>query len=62
MYTKSSRFWTGMVTGSMIGAFIGASAYRSMSPKQKRAVEKNLRKAVDQVSDIVDNMQEGKIF
>lgn len=57
-----TNFWTGMATGGMIGAFIGMSAYKAMTPKQKRMIEKNLRKAVDQMSDIVDNIQDGKLY
>lgn len=51
---NNKGFISGIITGSMIGLTTGMYAYKMMSPKQRKAVEKKFNKMVDQIEQITD--------
>lgn len=56
------NFRAGIIAGSMVGAIAGVMAYKKMSPLQKRALNKNVNNAVDQVSDVLNTIQKSSPF
>ncbi len=56
------NFRAGIIAGSMVGAIAGVMAYKRMSPLQKRALNKNVNHAVDQVTDVLSTIQKSSPF
>ena len=56
------NFRSGIIAGSMVGAIAGVMAYKKMSPMQKRALNKNVDHAVNQVADVISTIQNAKPF
>ena len=54
---KASGFVKGVMTIGAVGAAAGL-AYAAMSPKQHKKLEKSLKKTTDQLSDIMDTLQD----
>ena len=43
----------------IVGALIGVEAYMLMSPRGKNTMHRSLKKAVDELSDIVEDIGDG---
>lgn len=59
---RKGGFLSGVIAGGMVGAVTGMNLYRMMSPRQKRAVDKNIDKVIDQMTDVLDTLQNIKPF
>ncbi len=59
---RRNGFMAGMITGSMLGAMTGMNIYRRMSPGQKRSVDKGINKVIDQMTDVLDTLQDMQPF
>ena len=52
-----SRFASGMLTGSLIGATIGVFAYGKMTPRQKKSFMKNGSKIFKKAANLMEDIQ-----
>lgn len=58
MMNKRNGFLTGVIAGGMMGAVTGMISYRRMSPGQKRSVDKNINKVIDQMTDAMETLHD----
>ena len=57
-----SKFTSGMITGSIIGAAMGMVAYGRMTPRQKKSLMKNSSKMVKNATELMDDIHILKIL
>lgn len=62
MMHNKGGFLAGIVTGGMVGAMAGMNFYRQMSPNQKKSIDKNINRVIDQMTDVLDTLQSLKPF
>lgn len=53
---KQSSMWAGALG---LGAFAGMVSYLSMSPRSQREWERNLKKSVHELTDLVEEIGDG---